>query len=297
MMGVFNSLHQDVPTNAGSFRRLRIHLRENCVVGIPRHPTSCSVATTNVADRVANAIHKAMATLGDGVGMAESGPTQPPAWGVISGVDPRSGAPFINQIMFAAVTCGGASPVADGYLLLAGGGRRWDALARQRRARRAAFPAAGRFADPAARHRGCGRRRGAPAAYVEYGPVGSPLEVMYASDGTIHNPEGVRGGLDGSPARQYRRDTSGQLIELPNCARVVLQTGETIISYCCGGGGYGDPLTRETESVAEDVLEGYSPVREPRLPTESCSTIGARWTTRARASSVASSERAWKRGR
>jgi N-methylhydantoinase B/oxoprolinase/acetone carboxylase alpha subunit len=257
MMGVFNSLHQDVPTNAGSFRRLRIHLREGCVVGIPRHPTSCSVATTNVADRVANSIHKAMATLGDGVGMAESGPTQPPAWGVISGVDPRSGAPFINQIMFAAVTCGGASPVADGYLLLAGvgdAGMLWRDSVELDELR---FPLLVQSQTLLADTEGAGRQRGAPAAYVEYGPIGSALEVMYASDGTIHNPEGVRGGMAGSPAQQYRRGTSGQLVELPNCARVVLETGETIISYCCAGGGYGDPLTREPESVAEDVLEGY----------------------------------------
>src|SRR5882672_5028508 len=40
MVGVFNSLPQSVPANAGSFRRVEIRLRENCIVGIPRHPTS-----------------------------------------------------------------------------------------------------------------------------------------------------------------------------------------------------------------------------------------------------------------
>jgi N-methylhydantoinase B len=43
--GVFNSIDPGVPHNAGSFRRITVHLRENCVVGIPRFPTSCSVAT------------------------------------------------------------------------------------------------------------------------------------------------------------------------------------------------------------------------------------------------------------
>ena len=40
MVGVFNSLPQSVPANAGSFRRIEVRLRENCIVGIPRHPTS-----------------------------------------------------------------------------------------------------------------------------------------------------------------------------------------------------------------------------------------------------------------
>ncbi|HEY4820352.1 MAG TPA: hydantoinase B/oxoprolinase family protein, partial [Xanthobacteraceae bacterium] len=50
MVGVFNSLPQSVPANAGSFRRVEVRLRENCIVGIPHHPTSTSVATTNLAD-------------------------------------------------------------------------------------------------------------------------------------------------------------------------------------------------------------------------------------------------------
>ena len=56
MIGVFNSIDHRVPKNAGAFRRIKLHLREGCVVGIPKHPTSCSVATTNVADRVSNPI-------------------------------------------------------------------------------------------------------------------------------------------------------------------------------------------------------------------------------------------------
>ena len=55
LLGVFNSIPDAVPTNTGSFRRVRMHLKENTVCGIPRHPTSCSVATTNLADRVGNA--------------------------------------------------------------------------------------------------------------------------------------------------------------------------------------------------------------------------------------------------
>ena len=46
MVGIFNSIDHTVPKNAGSFRRIEVLLRENCIVGIPRHPTSTSVATT-----------------------------------------------------------------------------------------------------------------------------------------------------------------------------------------------------------------------------------------------------------
>ena len=94
MIGVFNSLDPEVPKNAGAFRRLRILLREGCIVGIPRHPTSCSVATTNLADRVANSVQAAVASLADGLGLAECGAVIPPAVGVISGFLPKTGQPF-----------------------------------------------------------------------------------------------------------------------------------------------------------------------------------------------------------
>ena len=121
MLGVFNAIGGDVPPNGGSFRRLRVHLRENCVVGIPRHPVSCSVATTNLADRVANMVQRAFAEFSAGAGLAEAGLTIPAAWGVISGTDVRAGSQeFVNQLILAACTGGPGAPGADGWLTLAG---------------------------------------------------------------------------------------------------------------------------------------------------------------------------------
>ncbi len=117
MIGVFNSIDHTVPPNAGSFRRLEIRLRENCCVGIPRHPTSCSVATTNLADRVTNAIQRGIAELAEGAGMAECGPPIPASVAVLSGVDPRTGAPFVNQI-FLALSGGAAAPGEDAWLTI-----------------------------------------------------------------------------------------------------------------------------------------------------------------------------------
>src|SRR3984893_6213594 len=100
MVGIYNGiLDHSVPANAGSFRRIDVLVRENCCVGIPRHPFSCSVATTNLADRVSNPVQRAIAEIAAGFGMAETGPIQPPGMGVISGRDPRrNNAPFVNQV-------------------------------------------------------------------------------------------------------------------------------------------------------------------------------------------------------
>ena len=100
MIGIFNGIvDHTVPPNAGSFRRIEIKLRENCCCGIPRHPVSCSVATTNLADRVLCPVQVGIAELADGYGQAETGPIIPAGMGVISGQDPRKdNMPFVNQI-------------------------------------------------------------------------------------------------------------------------------------------------------------------------------------------------------
>jgi len=122
MLGVFNAINGIAPANAGSFRRLRIHVRENCAVGIPRHPASCSVATCNLVDRVSNAVQRALAELAEGFGLAEVGYSTPASVGVFSGVDPRAGnVAFIDQLVLGW-TGGPGGPVADGWLTMAGVG-------------------------------------------------------------------------------------------------------------------------------------------------------------------------------
>jgi N-methylhydantoinase B/oxoprolinase/acetone carboxylase alpha subunit len=258
MLGIFNAIGRDVPPNAGSFRRLAIHLRENCVVGIPRHPVSCSVATTNLADRVANAVQRGLAELCDGVGLAEVGLSLPAAWGVISGVDPRpDGGPFINQLILSAVTGGSGGPDADGWLMLGGIGDAGQPFRDSVEIDELAQPIRIVEQRIVPDSEGPGRHRGAPAAYVEYGPVDTSLEVMFASDGSLHPARGARGGSDGAPAQQFKRRADGTRVALEPYERVLLGPGETVISVCCSGGGYGDPRERDPELVRRDVAEGW----------------------------------------
>jgi N-methylhydantoinase B len=258
MLGVFNAIGRDVPPNAGSFRRLEVLVRENCVVGIPRHPASCSVATTNLADRVANAVQRGLAELCEGAGMAEVGLSLPAAWGVISGLDPRhDGRPFINQLILSGVTGGSGGPDADGWLTLGGIGDAGQPFRDSVEIDELAQPIRIVAQRIVADSEGPGRHRGAPAAYVEYGPVGTSLEVMYASDGSLNPARGARGGGDGARAQQCKRTADGSVIELAPYERVRLADGETVISVCCSGGGYGNPLERDPELVRADVSERW----------------------------------------
>jgi N-methylhydantoinase B len=50
---------------------------------------------------------------------------------------------------------------------------------------------------------------------------------------------------------------SGERVELDGLVAIRLETDETIVGVCCGGGGYGRPVDRDPARVAHDVAEGY----------------------------------------
>ena len=85
---IFNSLDKDIPRNAGSFRRLSFQYAENSVVASPCFPHSCSIATTNVSERLVNITQSAFAQLGEGHGLAEGGTGLGAGMAVLSGQGP-----------------------------------------------------------------------------------------------------------------------------------------------------------------------------------------------------------------
>jgi N-methylhydantoinase B len=264
MVGIFNSLASDIPPNGGSARRINILLRENCVVGIPRHPASCSVATTNVFDRTANAVQRAMAEIADGIGMAEVGLSLPASVSVISGNDPRAnGAPFVNQLILAW-TGGAGSPLSDGWLTTGGVGDGGALFRDSVEIDEMKYPIIVHGQSILPDTEGAGRRRGAAGGYAEFGPDDCRLEALYLSDGTIAPALGARGGLPGAPAHQYVRRVNGELVEQDLYGHIFLESGETLISHSTGGGGFGPPIEREPERVAKDVREGWVSVDRAR---------------------------------
>ena len=254
LIGILNGLEPGIPRNAGSFRRIRIKLRKGSAVGIPEFPYSCSLATTNIADRLINVIQAAFATLGDGHGLAHGGTGMS---AVVSGSDFRyGGKPFINQLALN-VNGGPASPQADGWVtygIPAGAGMiyresielievKHPVLVERQRLR----PGSG----------GAGRRRGSPGAEIVYGPRRDPVTLVIASDSQVNPPQGVLGGSDGEPGSHYRIHADGTPEKMPGITRFDIEQGEKARFLNAAGGGYGDPFEREPERVLDDVLRGF----------------------------------------
>lgn len=263
MIGVFNSIDHTVPHNQGSFRRIRVHLRENCVVGVPRHPASCSAATTNLANRVGNVVQRAMAELDRSIGMAEVGSGFSPSEAVVSGVDPRSGEAFVNQL-FTGPNGGAGGPHTDGWLTMSDLGSGGSLLLDSAEIDELKQPIVIFERRLLADSEGAGTRRGAPSLRVEYGPVGCSIEAIYANDGAVNPTQGARGGLGGAPSAQFRRRIDGELVEIDAWGPVSIADGERIVAHTSGGGGFGSPLDRRAELVEADVREGWITVERAR---------------------------------
>ncbi len=260
MLGVFNAINGAAPAERrAASGGCACTLRENCVVGIPRHPASCSVATCNMPDRIGNAVQRAIAELAEGFGMAEVGYSTPASVGGLSGRDPRAAmSPFIDQLVLGW-TGGAGGPVR----------RRVAHDGRHRRCRVLQRDSVEldelRFPLRIDTHRivpdteGAGRRRGAPAAETKHRlrPTRTSPSSTSAT-APINPPAGARGGVAGrsrvagDPERSRGRSTEAGV-----CARVVIRPGEARPARACnGGGGYGDALLREPARVADRPARG-----------------------------------------
>ena len=301
MTGVFNSIDPDIPHNAGTFRRIKVHLRENCVVGIPRFPHSCSVATTNVGERLVVTTQKAFADAWAGYGLAEGACGIGPGFAVVSGTDWRKNDdPYVNQ-KFLGSQGGPAGPEIDGWVTYGNSVTNGLMFRDSVEIDEQKYPI--RVSEIRVRpdSEGAGRRRGAPGFRVAYGPKHDEMRAFYVTDGHHFPPRGVRGGGDAAASLPFKLTADGQEAPLPPIASTDLLAGEQLLHLLSGGGGYGDPLEREVERVREDVLSGFISFARARdvygvvfANTEVSDRLAVDWlaTERQRASLSAARKRA-----
>lgn len=257
MTGVFNSIDPTIPHNAGTFRRVRVHLRENCVVGIPRFPHSCSVATTNVGERLVVTTQKALADHLAGYGLAEGACGIGPGFGVVSGTDWRKdGDPYVNQ-KFLGSQGGPAGPQYDGWVTYGNSVTNGLMFRDSVEVDEQKYPIRVNEIRVRPDSEGAGRRRGAPGTRVLYGPKRDTMTAAYVTDGFHYPPRGTQGGGDAAPSVAFKVGADGRELSLMPISTERIEPGEQLGHMLSGGGGYGDPLLREPELVREDVLAGF----------------------------------------
>jgi N-methylhydantoinase B len=266
LAGILSGIPENLPSNAGTFRRVEVLLRDGCAVGVPKHPYSCSSGTTNLADRVVNIVQAAFSQIDDGYGTAEGAAGQAPAKSVISGIDERNGNAYVNQILVGGVG-GPATPYVDGWPTyqrpVCGALLYHDSVEVDEQR----YPILIHERTLVADSGGAGRQRGGLATRVTMEPRGESVTLTYGIEGKLNPPKGVRGGHDGDVPSTWVEDLkTGERREIPVVGRYDLQSGEKVVSITPGGGGYGDPLERDVLAVLDDY-------RESRVTLEAAAAV------------------------
>ncbi|HEX8715249.1 MAG TPA: hydantoinase B/oxoprolinase family protein [Solirubrobacteraceae bacterium] len=255
-IALLNCLQDDVPRNAGSFRRVEVLLREGSIAGGLVEPYSASVSTTNVLNRIINAAQSAFCQLGEGEGLAEGAGAMGVGFAVFSGTYPGSGEPYVSEFVIGN-NGGPASPHCDGWITYAMPDCSKTIYIDSVEMLERTYPLQFRSLRLLADSGGAGRLRGGPASEVIYGPRATPLRVFYMADYARHPARGVRGGLPGTAASAHEVAADGSEKQVEAIGDSLLQPGEWIRGVEAGGGGYGDPLQREPQAVLTDVLERW----------------------------------------
>ncbi|MEZ5101447.1 MAG: hydantoinase B/oxoprolinase family protein, partial [Thermoleophilia bacterium] len=264
MTGLFNSIDPDIPHNAGTFRRVNVKLRENCVVGVPRFPHSTSVATTNVGERLVVTTQRAIADAWPGYGLAEGACGIGAGFSVVSGRDRRKeGEPYVNQ-KFLGSQGGPAGPEIDGWITYGNSVTNGLMFRDSVEIDEQKYPILVHEMRIRPDSEGAGKRRGAPGTVVEYGPRFDVMTAAYVTDNHHFPPRGTQGGGDAAASIPYRVTVDGSQEPLHPIAQVDLQAGERLGHLLSGGGGYGDALEREAERVRADVLARFVTVERAR---------------------------------
>lgn len=110
---------------------------------------------------------------------------------------------------------------------------------------------------------GAGKYRGAMAQVRRVRCLSAEASLQLRSDKRLHLPWGLAGGMPGSPSQNILSGGKKERL-LRTMAQIPVRRGEMISHHLAGGGGWGDPLERDTALVAGDVRGELVSLRQAR---------------------------------
>ena len=103
---------------------------------------------------------------------------------------------------------------------------------------------------------GPGKYRGALGVARQYRTLVDDVLVQVRSDRFVHRPWGIFGGGEGAAARAFMNPGTEREEEMPSKFMRRFAKGDVFRAEMAASGGYGDPLERDVDAVAEDVRQG-----------------------------------------
>jgi N-methylhydantoinase B len=103
---------------------------------------------------------------------------------------------------------------------------------------------------------GAGKHRGGVPFRRDYRFLEREGMLQVRSDRRDHRPFGLYGGNPGQPSENYLNpEVDGKL--LPSKLTMIIRSGDVFRHVLAGGGGWGDPLERDSQAVLRDVRNEF----------------------------------------
>ena len=236
-----------IPTNAGCFRPITLHLPEGSLVN-PTEPAPVNARTSTIK-RITGSIISALAeVLPDRVPAPAAGEMAVVAFG---GRRPDGGN-FVTGDLIASGS--GASAVSDGVDVIETDATNCMNLPAE----------AMEMETPVRLHRvalrtgsgGNGQFRGGLGVEREYEVLVDNVTFTHRGERHFSAARGIFGGGDGERAesRILRRDGTIEII--PSKIVTRLMKGDRVVVRTAGGAGYGEPVLRATDAIEADTADG-----------------------------------------
>lgn len=263
LQGTLPVLDPDIPNNDGALKRINVKQREGAVAGIPRWPVGTSLATIALCDEVTNLVLKAWSQILPDKAMAGMG--EYCAANYIGSGRSAAGEDYAHAFYLAA-SGGGATREHDGLPHMFGacimGNMGYESIELVELARPLTVWEVSAIADSG----GPGHYRGAVGVRHRIQPRDHVMNIHYGGSGHTCPAFGFEGGSPGALADHWVEDaaTGAKLAALKNAGTTDIQAAQAWVADTGGGGGHGDPGTRDPEAVLKDVNNGFVTVDTAR---------------------------------
>jgi N-methylhydantoinase B len=244
----------DVPISAGAFEPLRVKRPEGTFLDA-QYPRPVSGCAAEVSQRIAEAVFMALvAAMPDRVTAAPAGTSGNFALG---GFDPERNRGFVMY----QISGGGYGGNADHDGLANGCSTIGISKAPPVEIMEQQFPVLYHRYALREGSGGAGRHRGGFGLDYEIELRRGEATASFVMDHGRFGPPGALGGSDGLPnaVTVFQGDKTIVPEHLSKAQDIPMKPGDRVRVGTPGGGGYGDPMTRDTSVVVEDVrLERYT---------------------------------------
>jgi len=270
--GVLHGLAYDLPKNEGIFRVIRLITPESSVVSA-NVPAPVSMNTTSGAAVVKSAVKAALARMlgSNAAWRDELVPPDPGGRRLRTAGVNQNGEFYASSLAQPALSGGGAKSSRDGIDSSPGGAK----IAPNVEWMEMKCPLLFLYRRHARDGAGPGRHRGGAGAELAFTPHGISHTLTGVAYGVVGDAgRGFAGGFPGAPSTvsvrsgtrfaeeltrgklPFEPDELGGAVEELGYSEFKIRTGDVVYYRLGQGGGFGDPLERDPESVAHDCEKG-----------------------------------------